>query len=83
MTLHELARERTISLRGRSARSVFENRFPKARCLAQPNAPRDYSLINALAKMFSHVGNDLLAQVRPRIEHRHNNPAQLETLVRA
>jgi hypothetical protein len=33
--------------------------------------------------MFSHVGNDLLAKLGPRIEHRHNNPAQLKTIVRA
>jgi len=33
--------------------------------------------------MFSHVGNYLLAKVRPRIEHRHYDPAELETLIRA
>jgi len=33
--------------------------------------------------MFSHIGNYLLAKVRPRIEHRHDDPAQLEALVRA
>jgi len=33
--------------------------------------------------MFSHVGNYLLAKFGPRIEHRHNNPAQLKTIVRA
>ena len=40
---HEFARQRPIRLRGRSARSVFQNRFPKARRLAQSNAPRDHS----------------------------------------
>jgi len=33
LTLHELARQCPIRLRGRSARSVFENRFPQARRL--------------------------------------------------
>jgi hypothetical protein len=33
--------------------------------------------------MFSHIGNDLLAKIGPRIEHRHDDAAQLETLVRA
>jgi len=33
--------------------------------------------------MFSHVGNYLLAKLGPRIEHCHNDPAQLETVVRA
>jgi len=33
--------------------------------------------------MFSHVSNDLLAKLGPRIEHRHNNPAQFEAIVRA
>jgi len=33
--------------------------------------------------MFSHIRNYLLAKFGPRIEHRHNNPAQLETFVRA
>jgi hypothetical protein len=33
--------------------------------------------------MLSHVGNYLLAKVGPRIEHRHHDPAKLETLVRA
>jgi hypothetical protein len=33
--------------------------------------------------MFSHVRNYLLAKVRPRIEHRHNDPAQFQTLVGA
>jgi hypothetical protein len=67
--------QRAIRLRGRSARSVFQNRFPKARRFAQANAPWDYSLVNAFAEMFSHVGNHLLAKVGSRIEHRHNDPA--------
>jgi hypothetical protein len=33
--------------------------------------------------MFSHVGHYLLAKVGPRIKHRHNDPAQFQTLVRA
>jgi len=33
--------------------------------------------------MFSHIGNYLLAKLGTRIEHRHNDPRQLETLVRA
>jgi len=33
--------------------------------------------------MFSHVGNYLLAKVGPRIEHSHNDSAQLKALVRA
>jgi hypothetical protein len=33
--------------------------------------------------MFSNIGNHLLAKIGPRIEHRHHNSAQLETLVRA
>jgi hypothetical protein len=33
--------------------------------------------------MFSHVGNYLLAKLGPRVEHRHHNPAKLETIVRA
>jgi len=33
--------------------------------------------------MLSHVGNHLLAKVGPRIEHRHNDPAQFEAFVRA
>src|SRR5262245_18765472 len=32
--------------------------------------------------MFSELCNNLLAKIGPRIEHRHNDPAQLETLVR-
>jgi len=83
MALDELERESAICLGGSSSWRVFQNRFPKARRFAQPNAPRDHSLINAFTEMFSHVGNYLLAKVGPRIEHRHNDPAQLETLVRA
>jgi len=83
VTLHEFARQRSIRLRGRPARRVFENRFPKARRLAQTNASRDHSFIDAFAEMFSHIGNYLLAEVGARVEHCHNDPAQLKTLVRA
>jgi len=33
--------------------------------------------------MFSHICNYLLAKVGPRIEHRHDDPAELKALVRA
>jgi hypothetical protein len=32
--------------------------------------------------MFSHVGNHLLAKIGSGVEHRHDDPAQLETFVR-
>src|SRR5262245_18322155 len=83
VTLDELARPRTISLGGRPARRVFQNCFPKARRLAQPDAPRDHSVIDAFTEMFSHVGNYLLTKVGSGVEHRHHNPPQLQTLVRA
>src|SRR4029453_8082624 len=82
MALHELSRECAIRLGTRSTRSVFQNRFPEARRFAQPDAPRDHSLVNAFTEMLPHVGNDLLAKVGARVEHRHDDPAQFETLVR-
>jgi hypothetical protein len=33
--------------------------------------------------MLAYVGNYLLAQIRSSVEHRHDDAAQLETLVRA
>ena len=83
MTLHELQCQRAIHLRGRSARSVFEKIRSEAGTSLTQNAPRDDSLINAFTEMFSDVSNYLLAKLGPRIEHRHNNPAKLETIVRA
>jgi hypothetical protein len=83
MALDELARESAICLSCSSSGSVFQNRFPKARRFAQAHAPRDYSLVNALAEMFAHVRHNLLAQIGPTIEHRHNNTGDFKTPVRA
>jgi len=83
VTLDELASQRSIGFSGGSTRSVFQNRFPKAGRLAQAYTTRDHGLINPFAKMFPHIGNYLLAKVGPPVEHRHNDPAELETLVRA
>jgi len=33
--------------------------------------------------MFSHVGNDLLAQLGSRVEHCHDDSAKLQPLIRA
>jgi len=82
MALDELARERSIGFGARSSWSVFKNRFPKARCLAQANTPWNHRLVNAVAEMLAHLRHHLLAKIRPPIVHRHNNPAELEPLVR-
>src|SRR5438132_13315778 len=83
MTLDELARESPIGLGGSSTGSVFQDRLPKARRLAQAHAPRDHSLINAFSEMLAYLRHNLLAKVSPTIEHRHDNPAELEALVGA
>jgi len=83
MALDELARQSTISLRSSSARSVFEDRFPKARRFTQAHAPRDHSLINAFTKMLPHVGDHLLTKVCPSVKHRHDNTGEFEPFVRA
>ena len=77
MALDELARQSAIRPGGSSARSIFQNRFSKARGLAQSHAARNYSFINAFAKMLTHVLNYLLAKIGPSIEHCHHDPAQL------
>ncbi len=71
------------NLGGSSTGSVFQDRLPKARRLAQAHAPRDHSLINAFAEMLAYLRHNLLAKVSPTIEHRHDNPAELEALVGA
>jgi hypothetical protein len=83
MALDELARESAICRCGSSTGRVFQNRFPKARRFAQAHAPRDYSLVNALAEMLAHVRHNLPAQIGPTIEHRHNNAGDFKTPIRA
>jgi len=79
----ELAGESSISLGSSSAWSVFQDRFAKAWRFAQAHAARDHSLINALAKMLAHLRHDLLAKICSSVEHRHDNTANFEMLVRS
>jgi len=81
--LDELAGERAIRLSGSSSRSVLQDRFPEARCFAQANAARNDSLINAFAEMLAYLRHDLLAKIRPTVEHCHDDAAELEALIRA
>src|SRR6266487_1852203 len=82
VALDELASESSISLGSSSSWSVFQNRFPKARRLAQAHAARDHGVINTFSKMLAHLRHDLLAKICSRIEHRHDDTANFETLVR-
>jgi len=81
MALNELTRERTIRLRGSSSWSVLQDGFPEAWRLAQANAPRNHSLINAVAEMLAYLRHDLLAKICPTVEHCHDNAPELEALV--
>jgi hypothetical protein len=81
VALDELAGERAIRLSGSSSRSVLQDRFPEAWRLAQANAPRNHSLINAFAEMLAHLRHDLLAKICPTVEHCHDDAAELEALV--
>jgi hypothetical protein len=83
MALNELTRERTIRLRGSSSWSVLQDGFPEAWRLAQANAPRNHSLINAFAEILAHLRPDLLAKICPTVEHCHDDAAELEAFVRA
>src|SRR4026208_227013 len=83
VTLDELARKSTVGFRSCAARSVLQNRFSKAWCLAQAHASRNHRLINALAKVLAHLGHNLLTQICSAIVHGHDNTAQFEALVRA
>jgi len=81
VALDELAGERAISLGGSSARRVFQNRFPKAGRFAQAHASRDHRLVNALAEMSADLRHNLLAEIRPTVEHRHDNTVEFELRV--
>jgi len=83
MAVDELARESTISLGSSPTRSVFQDRFPEAWGFAQADAARDHSLINPFAEVLAYLRYNLLAKIRPTVEHCHDDAAHLETLVRA
>jgi hypothetical protein len=75
VALDELPRQRSIGFGGRSTWSVFQNRFPKARRLAQANTPRNHRLVNALAEMLAYLGYNLLTKICPPVVHSHDYAA--------
>jgi len=81
VALDELTSESAIGLGGSASGSVFQDRLPKTRRFAQAHAARDYGFVNTFAEVLPHIGNYLLTKVGSRVEHCHNNPTQLETLV--
>src|SRR5260370_40715139 len=83
VALDELASESSISLGSSSTWSGFQNRFPKARRLAQAHAARDHGLINTVSKMLAHLRHNLLAKICSSVEHRHDDTANFEMLVGA
>ena len=75
--------ERAVGARARAVGIVFENRFPEAGRLAQPNRSRNDGVIDAIGKMFPHFRDHLRAQVCPTIKHRHDDSTELEIIVRS
>src|SRR5207253_9397178 len=83
LPLDELACESAISIGGSSIGSVLENGFSEARCLTQTHTAGDHCFINTVPEMLTTIGLDLRTKIRPTVEHRHDNTADLEALVRA
>src|SRR5437870_1049639 len=83
MPLDKLARESAIGAGGRSIWSIFQDRFAETGGLAQTHTARDDRLVNAFGKMLAHLRHYLCAEVGSTVEHRHNDTANLEPMVRA
>src|SRR5205085_12591450 len=83
MSPDEFTRESAISAGAGAARVVLENRFPEAGRFAQPDRARNDRIVNATTKMLSLFVNHLSAQIGPAVEHGHDNPTDLDVIVRA
>jgi hypothetical protein len=73
MALDEFTGQSAVSMGGRSARSVFQDRFSKAWRFTQANAARDHSFVNAFAEMLTNLRHDLIAKIGSTVEHCHDD----------
>ena len=83
MPFDEFAGESAVGGGADAARIVFENGFAEARRFAQADGARDDGVVNALAEMLPHFADHLLAEIRPAVEHRHHDAADLDASIRA
>src|SRR3954453_9968548 len=79
----KLSGKRAIRACTNAASVVLERRFSKARRFTQTDAARDDGLINELGEVPPNFADNLRAQVRPAVEHRHDDAANPHARVRA
>ena len=79
----KLAGERAISGCAGAPRVVLEYRLPKAWRFAQSDRSGNNSLVDAFAEMLPDLVHHLFAKVCSGVEHRHDDAADIDLIIRA
>jgi hypothetical protein len=74
--LGHLPRQRAIAFGAPRLGVVDGDGLAEARRLAEPHGPRDDDVVDAIAEIAANLADDLLGQLRPRVEHRHDDARQ-------
>ena len=73
-----LLRERSVALGALGVRVVDGDRLPEPGRLGEPDGPRDDRLVDPIPEVPPDLGDDLLGELGPRIEHRHDDAGQAQ-----